>query len=291
MTAGRLAMLAGIVLLVAACATTPKAQPGEELKGLASWYGQEYAGRTTANGEIFDPMKLTAAHRTLPFGTLVNVRNPKNDRSVAVRINDRGPFVGNRIIDLSYAAALQIELVEAGVGPVEMKILKVGAGAREAPEPFVVALPTPAEPIRDPVNPPPVEFPLPDSAATPAAKERPAASSPAPFRVEREEVRAAQAPAPKPAAPVEAEQEVEPQRETQPRAEGFVLQVGAFQSEANALQLHARVSETAPNAFLQLANGMHRVRVGPFETKAAAIDAQEKLEGAGIPSILLAADK
>jgi rare lipoprotein A len=285
MNTGRFATLACVVLLVAACATSPKAQPGEELKGLASWYGQEYAGRTTANGEIFDPMKLTAAHRTLPFGTLVDVRNPKNDRSVAVRINDRGPFVGNRIIDLSYAAALQIELVEAGVGPVEMKILKVGAGAREAPEPFVVALPTPAEPIRDPVNPPPVEFPLPDSAATPAAKERPAASSPAPFRVEREEVPAAQAPAPKPEPPAE------PRREAQPAAEGFVLQVGAFQSEANALQLHARVSEIASNTFLQLANGMHRVRVGPFDTKAAAIDAQEKLDGAGIPSILLPADK
>lgn len=285
MTGGRLAALAGLVLLAAACATTPKAQPGGELKGLASWYGQEYAGRTTANGEIFDPMKLTAAHRTLPFGTLVDVRNPKNARSVAVRINDRGPFVGNRIIDLSYAAALQIELVEAGVGPVELKVLKVGAGAREAPEPFVVALPTPAEPIRDPVNPPPVEFPLPDSAATPAAKERPAASSPAPFRVEREEVSAAQAPAPRPEPPAE------PRREAQPAAAGFVLQVGAFQSEANALQLHARVSEVASNAFLQLANGMHRVRVGPFDTKAAAIDAQEKLDGAGIPSILLPADK
>lgn len=285
MNAARFSAIAGLALLVGACASTPKAKPGEELKGLASWYGQEYAGRTTANGEIFDPMKLTAAHRTLPFGTLVDVRNPKNERSVAVRINDRGPFVGNRIIDLSYAAALQIALVEAGVGPVELTVLKVGAGTREAPEPFVVALPIPAEPIRDPVSPPPVEFPLPDSAATPRTTERPAAESPAPFRVEREEVPAASAPAPKPAPPPE------PAPAAKPLTEGFVLQIGAFQNEANALQLHARVSEIAPNVFLQFTNGMHRVRVGPFGTKAAAIDAQETLDGAGIPSILLPADK
>jgi rare lipoprotein A len=281
MNAFRFAAVAALAVMMGACASTPKAKPGEELKGLASWYGQEYAGRTTANGEIFDPMKLTAAHRTLPFGTLVDVRNPKNERSVAVRINDRGPFVGNRIIDLSYAAALQIALVEAGIGPVELTILKVGAGTREAPEPFVVALPTPTEPIRDPVSPPPVEFPLPDSAAMPRSTERPAAESPAPFRVEREEVPSASAATSKPAPPPE----------PKPASEGFVLQIGAFQNEANALQLHARVSEIAPNVFLQFANGMHRVRVGPFGTKAAAIDAQEALDGAGIPSILLPADK
>ena len=86
---------------------------------VASWYGEEFAGRTTANGEIFDPLLLTAAHRTLPFGTVLDVTNPKTaDRRV--RINDRGPFIGGRVIDLSYAAAQQIGLIEPGIGEVDM---------------------------------------------------------------------------------------------------------------------------------------------------------------------------
>src|SRR5213082_3282287 len=76
--------------------------------GLAGWVGQEFAGRTTANGEIFDPMLMTASHRTLPFGTLLDVHNAKTGQTVRVRVNDRGPYVGDRLIDLSYAAAQQI---------------------------------------------------------------------------------------------------------------------------------------------------------------------------------------
>src|SRR6266542_3817326 len=109
----RLALLA---LLVAwGCATAPKLQPvPEAMHGVASWYGQEFAGRTTANGEIFDPMMLTAAHRSLPFGTIVEVKNTKSSKLVRVRINDRGPYVGDRLIDLSYAAAKVIDLIEPG---------------------------------------------------------------------------------------------------------------------------------------------------------------------------------
>lgn len=283
----RLATLLVAALIASACASAPKAKPGEQMKGLASWYGQEYAGRTTANGEIFDPMKLTAAHRTLPFGTVVDVKNPKNERNVAVRINDRGPFVGNRIIDLSYAAAREIDLIDAGVAPVELTILRLGAGEREAPEPFVVPLPQQPAPVQDPVTPPPIDFPLPDSASKPAETERPRADTPETFRVQREEVRGE--PAPKP------ETEPEPQREVkaapQPDASTFLLQIGAFQNESNAQQLRDRVAEIVPAAYLQLANGLHRVRVGPFRTKAEAIDAREKLDAAGIASILLAGDK
>src|SRR6266849_10340202 len=106
-------------LVAYGCTTTaPKAPEPEKLHGVASWYGQEFAGRTTANGEIFDPMLLTAAHRSLPFGTLVEVLNPKTNESVRVRINDRGPYIGNRMIDLSYAAAQQISLIEPGSGDV-----------------------------------------------------------------------------------------------------------------------------------------------------------------------------
>jgi rare lipoprotein A len=93
--------------------------------GLASWYGHPYHGRPAADGEIYDMEKLTAAHRTLPFGTMVRVVNLSNGKTVDVRIIDRGPFVENRIIDLSHAAAQAIELIGPGVAPVRLDILSV----------------------------------------------------------------------------------------------------------------------------------------------------------------------
>ncbi len=97
--------------------------------GLASWYGHPYHGRAAANGEIYDMEKLTAAHRTLPFGTFVRVTNLTNGKSVDVRIIDRGPFVAGRIIDLSHAAAEAIEMVGAGVAQVRIDILSLQAVA------------------------------------------------------------------------------------------------------------------------------------------------------------------
>jgi rare lipoprotein A len=99
----------------------PPIRSGET--GLASWYGRPYHGRAAANGEIYDMEKLTAAHRTLPFGTWVRVTNLANDKSVDVRIIDRGPFVDGRIIDLSHAAAVAVELVGPGVAQVRLDIL------------------------------------------------------------------------------------------------------------------------------------------------------------------------
>ena len=88
--------------------------------GLASYYADKYNGRTTSNGEIFRQSKLTAAHKTLPFGTKVKVTNLSNGKSVKVRVNDRGPFIAGRIIDLSKSAAAKIDLV--GVGVTQVKI-------------------------------------------------------------------------------------------------------------------------------------------------------------------------
>jgi len=93
-------------------------------KGEASWYGPGFNGKKTASGEIFDMNRLTAAHRKLPFGTKVKVTNLKNNKSVIVRINDRGPYKKGRIIDLSRKAAIQIGLVKDGVAPVKIEILK-----------------------------------------------------------------------------------------------------------------------------------------------------------------------
>ena len=91
--------------------------------GYASWYGGKFNGRQTANGEIFDTTKFTAAHKTLPFGTMVKVTNIKNTESVNVRINDRGPFIEGRIIDLSKAAAETIKMTGAGVALVTIEII------------------------------------------------------------------------------------------------------------------------------------------------------------------------
>lgn len=91
--------------------------------GEASWYGAQFAGRRTASGERFDPQELTAAHRTLPFGSRVRVTHARSGKSVVVRINDRGPFSGQRVIDLSKAAAQRIGIVGAGRGQVELALL------------------------------------------------------------------------------------------------------------------------------------------------------------------------
>lgn len=91
------------------------------LRGMASWYGE---GQMTASGERFNPRQLTAAHRTLPFGTRVRVTNQRNGKSVVVRINDRGPYGRGRIIDVSKAAAKQLGMIDAGVVPVTIEVLK-----------------------------------------------------------------------------------------------------------------------------------------------------------------------
>ena len=100
-------------------AVAPTISPGAELdRGKASWYGPGFQGRRTASGERFDMNQLTAAHRTLPFGTKVRVRNLQNGREVVVRINDRGPHIRDRIIDLSKAAGAALGLLQAGEAPV-----------------------------------------------------------------------------------------------------------------------------------------------------------------------------
>ena len=114
------------LLLVAGalgCATTGSLAGGRSDEvGIASYYGREHDGRRTASGEVFDMREMTAAHRTLPFGTRVRVTNLANGRQVTVRINDRGPFRRGRIIDLSYAAARKLGIVGRGVAKVRVAI-------------------------------------------------------------------------------------------------------------------------------------------------------------------------
>jgi len=104
-------------LLLSSCGYTTR-------KGLASYYADSYEGKTTANGEIYRQGKITAAHKTLPFGTKVEVTNLSNNKSVIVRINDRGPYIRGRIIDLTKAAAKEIDMVGAGVAKVKIRYKK-----------------------------------------------------------------------------------------------------------------------------------------------------------------------
>lgn len=101
-------------------------------RGLASWYGPGFHGRATASGETYDMYDHTAAHKTLPLGTVVEVRNRDNGKRTRVRINDRGPFVRGRIIDLSYTAARDLEMLGPGTAPIELRVLQT---AELAPQP------------------------------------------------------------------------------------------------------------------------------------------------------------
>jgi rare lipoprotein A len=113
--------------------------------GVASWYGHPYHGRASASGEIYDMEQMTAAHRTLPFGTRVQVENLDNGMTTEVRINDRGPFVGNRVIDLSHAAAGAIQMIGPGIAHVRLTIVAGPA----VPEPALFAIQVAAFANRD----------------------------------------------------------------------------------------------------------------------------------------------
>src|SRR4051794_25171501 len=279
----RLRALAGV--LVAACTTTtpttppppaPAPQPApaatSDTHGMAGWYGQEFAGRTTANGEIFDPLLLTAAHRTLPFGTILDVKNSKSGKAVRVRVNDRGPFVGNRMIDLSYAAAQQIGLVEPGSGEVDLYIVQLGRGDREPPAPYVVTVPaTPKGAAMTDLAPPAVEIappPPPPPAPTPTPEPE------KPVVVENIKVETIQAPAPKPPVPTAT-------------AHGFSVQVGAFAIEANAKDLLKRLTQMGEQAHIDTGK-LFLVRIGPFPSREQAIKTRERLEAGGMSAMIVA---
>lgn len=132
--------LLAVVLIAGCAASRPRVpvEPGRSVRaasheggerptrvqtGMASWYGGEHAGSRTASGERFDPGALTAAHRTLPFGTRVRVTNLANDRSVVVRINDRGPFRKTRILDVSRAAATELRMIGSGTAKVRLEVI------------------------------------------------------------------------------------------------------------------------------------------------------------------------
>jgi len=307
----RVTLVALFVVLAYGCASTrpqPEKEPGP-LLGIASWYGEEFAGRTTANGEIFDPALLTAAHRTLPFGTILEVSNPKTQQSVWVRVNDRGPYIANRIIDLSYAAAQKIGLIEPGVGEVAIKIVKMGSGEREPPAAFDVTL-AEAPKVVSPIVPPSAS-----AAATPSAP----VPAPAP-KAAPNDVPAVDFPLPVQQEPVVVDRVVvetqhgdvvtrkqvaedgttiedvptgerrsvpAPPKPAQRAQKQYVVQVGAFSVEENATLLQQRLASLGQSAWVERTD-LFRVRIGPFATRAQAVDVRESLESNGLSAIILA---
>ena len=308
------AVMAVALAMLAACATRRQASPqpasgpastagqpqAMSSHGTAGWVGQEFAGRTTANGEIFDPMLMTAAHRTLPFGTLLDVRNPKTSQSVRVRVNDRGPYVGDRLIDLSYAAAQQIGLVDSGGGEVDMTVVKVGRGDREPPAPFpvnvqestsVTAVPPAPAPMQPRVSPAPatvdnvqvteqhgaVETRKQVAADGTSIVEVPMTSTPLP------------APAPVQTPPVQRQAPVPAKPQPRPsvsRTGRFAVQVGAFSQEVNAKALQQKLKMIGQDSTIDHSS-LYLVRIGPFDTRAQAASVRSHLEEKGISAIII----
>ena len=227
---------------------------GYRERGIASWYGKKFHGRRTSSGEPYDMYAMTAAHKTLPLPTWVEVRNLKNDRRIIVKVNDRGPFVANRIIDLSFEAAQRLDIVQNGTGLVEVRALEFdAAGNVRDSQPIVSA---PATVVRH---------------AEPAPRtDEPTAAVAAPAE---------------PAAAAGAKSDA-----TAVRAARLYAQVGAFGSLDNAEGMFIRLREVgfAPLDIVTLPDEtppLYRVRVGPVGD-ADTLDATvERLRGQGIDAV------
>jgi rare lipoprotein A len=296
----RVTVLAVLAVMVYGCRTTapPPPKAPEALHGVASWYGEEFAGRTTANGEIFDPALLTAAHRTLPFGTVLDITNAKTQQTVRVRVNDRGPFIGGRIIDLSYGAAQRIGLIEPGIGEVHIKLVRVGSGEREPPVPFEATVAEAPKVV--PIVPAPAPSDAPKVAVVPqdVVVDRIEVQTERAGVVTRTQVAAdgrtleevpATGEATPSAARFDASRRERPAPRVQPRVQKgqFVVQVGAFSVEANARLLQERLTAIGQRAWIDR-NDLYRVRLGPFADRDAAVAARSSLEANGISAIILA---
>ncbi|WP_026278723.1 MULTISPECIES: septal ring lytic transglycosylase RlpA family protein [unclassified Thioalkalivibrio] len=225
---------------------TLRTSTGFEEEGLASWYGTKFHGRRTSSGEPYDMYAMTAAHKTLPLPTYVEVVNLENDRRVIVRVNDRGPFVDDRIIDLSYAAAHRLDMTDAGVAPV--RIRAVGPDDVDPPR------------VAEPRSPAPEPIELADAGEGVNTSSTPASSDDAPTATESN---ASEVPA----------------------SNGRWVQVGAFSERRTAEEiqrdLQALGFESVEISTLErdAQADLHRVRIGPLE-EVELQEATERLQEA-----------
>ena len=247
---------------------------GYRARGVASWYGPDFHGLATSSGEQYDMNAMTAAHTSLPLPTWVEVTNLENGKTVVVKVNDRGPFVDNRLIDLSYAAATQLDMVRNGTAHVEVRAVAAPYG-----QPIIAAAP----PVT--IAPPPAAAP-PRSAAQPVTTSRPvivpgALGAPAPITASVFGL---------PSLPSAAT----PPQETS-RSRMFV-QAGAFSERDNAVRLVARLTaDGIANSFIvsdgRGARALHRVRLGPIGDSAEFDRVKARLLAAGVANPQLVVDR
>ncbi len=244
-------------------------------RGIASWYGRRYHGQQTSSGEIYDMYGMTAAHPILPIPSFARVTNLSTNKSVVVRINDRGPFHSDRLIDLSYTAAYKLGVLGGGKAMVEVETIIPDAGTPTAPTLAVAParVPTTATPsstVAIPLPPPtvPVATPLP---AEPVAPTVNAATVTPPVIA---------ADAATPIVAVTSEQK------------GLFLQLGAFGSQGNAesylARLKSQVDWLAPALHVYPKDGLYRVHAGPYANQADARATADRISQAlGIKAIVL----
>jgi rare lipoprotein A len=256
------------------------AAEGHVERGTASWYGPGFHAARTSSGEPYDMYAMTAAHKTLPIPAYARVTNLRNGRSVVVRINDRGPFVGDRIVDLSYTAAWKLDMLRSGTAPVELRVLSPGA---DVPAVMQAGTPAPATPVPPASKPAVMPATTPPALATTPVATLPAAASqaslPPPLAATGGSVAALAAGA-GPAAPTAAR---------------TTLQAGAFFSAVKAQGLVARLAAAGiGNAVVRPtragARTVWQVRVGPLESGLEVDDMLERLRLAGVANARRALD-
>lgn len=282
---------------------TQKTSAGHVERGLASWYGKQFHGRKTSSGERYDMYAMTAAHKTLPLPSYVRVTNMENGRTAVVKVNDRGPFHGPRVIDLSYSAAKKLGVVQKGTAMVELRALDPARPGAE-PGPFLAAKGTakarPGRPAAPAARAPEV-LPAPESApalaaASPAAP-RGDLEVPAPVGTPRPtsepgpgSALAAVEPAPpeSPTTPsvAQARPKAKPPTTSDP-GRGLYLQVGAFGDPKNAERLRQRlVANLRQQVRVQHSasgdSALYKVRIGPFGSEGEAKVISAKLETLGV---------
>ena len=239
-------------------------------RGMASWYGRRYHGKQTSSGEIYDMYGMTAAHTLLPIPSFARVTNLQNNKSVVVRINDRGPFHSDRLIDLSYTAAWKLGVLGSGRAMVEVETLLPDPGTPAAPVVATAPAGKPNVETRIPsIPPPPVAIPLP---VGPAIVPRAETATVAPAN-------------PEPSAP-------QPVVAVTNDLKGLFLQLGAFGSQDNAesylTRLRAQVDWLAPALHVYPKDGLFRVHAGPYANQIQAREAADRISQAlGIKPMVL----
>lgn len=236
-------------------------------QGIASWYGKRFHGKKTSTGEIYDMYAMSAAHTTLPIPSYAKVTNPANGRAVIVRVNDRGPFIGNRILDLSYAAAYQLRLIKQGSGLVEIELINTSPEAlRKTPNQSSIQLSS-STTSTTPNTTPPAEVQIKPLEPIPAAQtviERPIATSEPTLTNQAETKTAIVTPPSKVDMPNQ-----EPISIVQ-----YYVQAGAFKNEMNSDQLIKRIQDLDLAEYVGIAkvynNNLYRVKLGPYESKQEA---------------------